>query len=325
MVFPAAPSRMGSTSVINHPTRSVSPWRSKAAWDLAVPVVVLVAVGIRVALLIARGLAYNVPDGVRSPIGGEVGAVARSIASGHGFGSPVLDAGETGPTASVSPLYPGLLGAVFSLSGIFTVQSAAIILFFNCVVSGLTCVPLMYAARRLYGPAVALACGVAWAASPYAVWHAAYAVQDASLTAFVFTAVLWAVLRLPSEQKIWPWAALGALLGLLVLMNAQAAGSTPFILGWLVWRRMRNGLRWRVPVAVAVGVCALFALPWMVRNSIVFGRPMFIRSNLGGELRLGFNAQCQGPATLSLWVGRNPEETKRYRELGEMAYFDEKR
>src|ERR1700749_788481 len=53
--------------------------------------------------------------------GWEVGWVARALASGHGFSSPVWPI--TGPTAMVPPLYTFLLAGIFKLFGIYTLTS----------------------------------------------------------------------------------------------------------------------------------------------------------------------------------------------------------
>jgi hypothetical protein len=48
--------------------------------------------------------------------GAEMGWVARSIASGHGFSSPFFP--STGPTALMPPLFPYLLACVFRVCGV---------------------------------------------------------------------------------------------------------------------------------------------------------------------------------------------------------------
>src|SRR5580704_4993941 len=54
--------------------------------------------------------------------GAEMGWVARSIVTGHGFTSPFWPV--TGATALVPPLYPYLLAGVFRIFGLYTVQSS---------------------------------------------------------------------------------------------------------------------------------------------------------------------------------------------------------
>src|SRR5580700_6192756 len=64
------------------------------------------------------------PSREHMAFGWEVGRVAHSIATGHGFGN--LFYGETGPTAMTAPLYPYLMAGVFRLFGVYSAHSAIV-------------------------------------------------------------------------------------------------------------------------------------------------------------------------------------------------------
>src|SRR6516225_5856856 len=72
--------------------------------------------------------------------GWEMGRIAASLASGHGFSSPFGP--STGPTAWEPPLYPYLTAGVFRLFGVYTRSSAFVLLTLNSFFSALTCLPI---------------------------------------------------------------------------------------------------------------------------------------------------------------------------------------
>ncbi len=74
------------------------------------------------------------------PYGYETGHIARSIALGKGFSSP-LNGVDTGPTAWLTPVFPYLLAGVFKLFGIYTYTSFLVIVTIDCLFSALACVP----------------------------------------------------------------------------------------------------------------------------------------------------------------------------------------
>ena len=87
--------------------------------------------------LLVMGFAYPLrldPSLDHDAFGGEVGRVARSIVTGHGFSSPFP--GPTGPTAFIPPVYAYFVAGVFKLFGIYTRASALVILTLNNLVSG---------------------------------------------------------------------------------------------------------------------------------------------------------------------------------------------
>ena len=80
---------------------------------------------------------------------------------------------------------------------------------------------------------------------------------------------------------------------------------------------------------VAALVSMLTVSPWVVRNYLVFGRLLPVKSNAAYEL---YQAQCLVPDGVlggnvfaSHPWGSNNEERWRYRQLGEIAFLDEKR
>src|SRR6202000_298330 len=58
--------------------------------------------------------------------GWEMGRITRALATGFGFADPFT--GHSGPTAWVPPLYPLPLAGVFKIFGVYTAQSAWVIL-----------------------------------------------------------------------------------------------------------------------------------------------------------------------------------------------------
>src|SRR6266705_2991964 len=81
--------------------------------------------------------------------GWETGRVARSIAAGQGFSSPFSE--PTGPTTLIPPAYTYLVAGVFKLFGVYTTSSALAILTLNNIFSSLTCLPVFFIARRVFG------------------------------------------------------------------------------------------------------------------------------------------------------------------------------
>src|ERR1700691_1853479 len=93
--------------------------------------VVLFAFFLRLAVMFAIS-SYRVvnDDTDHFGFGWEMGRVARSLAEGAGFSSPLPL--PTGATAIVGPVYPLLLALVFKISGVYSTASAIAIRVIQC-------------------------------------------------------------------------------------------------------------------------------------------------------------------------------------------------
>src|SRR5581483_6500435 len=84
-------------------------------------VVVMAAFGYRLFYIFQHHL-DDLPTAFNHMLFGyEVGRIASSVASGHGFSSPFP--GWSGPTAWLGPVYPLLLAAVFKIFGAYSHSS----------------------------------------------------------------------------------------------------------------------------------------------------------------------------------------------------------
>jgi hypothetical protein len=126
---------------------------------------------------------------------------------------------------------------------------------------------------------------------------------------------------LATSRRAVAWGILGGFGGLVspVLGFTWAAATA------VITRRQR-----RCQPALLAGACAAVLLsPWVVRNYLVFGRLIVIKSNAAYEL---FQSQCLQPdgliqrTTFLRHPGRaGTREGGAYRSLGEVAYLDRKR
>src|ERR1700740_1365564 len=85
----------------------------------------------------------STPAAVRPnlPFGYELGRVARAIAAGEGFSSP-LRMMDTGPTAWFTPIYPYLVAGIFKIWGIYSDASRLVIMTLNSAFAALTVIPI---------------------------------------------------------------------------------------------------------------------------------------------------------------------------------------
>jgi 4-amino-4-deoxy-L-arabinose transferase-like glycosyltransferase len=255
--------------------------------------------------------------------GWEEGRIARSIASGEGFSSPLF--GKTGPTSWTMPVYPYLLAGVFRVFGIYSYRSAWAILILNGLFSALTCVPIYFVTSRLFGPTAALWAAITWALYPYAIHFSTTYVWDYCLNTVMLAFILWATLAMEDETRLWRWAAYGLLWGVTAMTNAVALATLPFLLGWLIWRHRRHGNPWRLHTIALVLTLSVTVSPWFVRNYLTFGRVIPFR----GTFWMIFWESNTGDISDLYPDWTNPahseKEMEEYRRLGEMDYVDEKR
>jgi hypothetical protein len=282
--------------------------------------------------------------------GWEMGRIARSLATGHGFASPFN--GNSGPTAWTPPLYPLILAGVFKLFGAYTLKSGWVILTINSVFSAATSLALYQIAWRCFGRAlrtsptqpgglnIARWSAWLWALYPAAMQYAVKWVWDMALTAFLFAWVLVVALRLrglgePATDSGGPsfasfakggllWLGFGALWGLIALSNSSLLTFLPACGLWIIWPALRG--RTRVGAALCgVTLSALcFAAvvsPWVIRNWEVFHAFVPMRSNFGAELYEATIFSNDGfPWMATLPMAETAPEFRRYERLGEIEY-----
>jgi dolichyl-phosphate-mannose-protein mannosyltransferase len=290
----------------------------------ATSLVLIFAVALGSRLAFAWDQERKIPPGVLgiAPFQQETGNIAYSLAVGHGFGS--VFRGNTGPTAWLTPVYPLLVAAMFKLFGTFTVQAFFAVVFLNILFSAAACAPIFYVGKRIAGLGVASGAAWLWALFPNAVMIPFEWIWDTSLSALLAPTILWATLELAESPRLSGWCGYGLLWGLTLMTNPALVSLLPLLLGWAVYRSCGKGLSRLSRPALAFGVVVLCCLPWTIRNYVVFHRSIPLRSNLPFELWLGNNDIYDDHSPNTRTRITRYEEVRRYTQLGETAFLQEK-
>ena len=297
-------------------SQAASASRRRSIWFI-----VLVALLLRLTVITA-GTYRITPRRDHFQFGWEMGRLARSIANGQGFSSPT-DL-PSGPSAWAPPLYPYILAGVFRLFGIYSAFSAWVILSFNSVFAALTCIPLYRIGQRLYGESVARATAWTWALFPYAIYWPVRVVWETSLSTFLLSvALLWTLEMGDGSPPRHKWISYGLLWGIIVLTNTALLAVLPLSLLWLLYRLPERGRQIRGIILCGI-VAALVVSPWLVRNYEVFGKFVFVRDNLPLEMHMANNDRFTGLWTRNEHPGNDPMAMRRFQELGELGFMEEK-
>lgn len=272
--------------------------------------------------------------------GYEMGRVAQSLATGHGYANPFK--GQTGPTTWVPPLYPLLLAGVFKVFGVYTLASAWVILTINSFFSALTALTTYEIAARCFHRKVAIWAAWIWALYPAAMQYAVRWVWDMTVSTWLLTCILVLALRmrrigetaadlpgptvpgsfgLPSKdgRTLSRWLLFGLLWGLLGLSNPSLLLFLPAAGLWVL--RGTHEIRKQIGFASVAALAFLLCIsPWVIRNALVFHRFIPMRANFGAELYLG-----NGPGAMGFLMEYNhpyeaPGQLRLYKKMGEVAY-----
>jgi 4-amino-4-deoxy-L-arabinose transferase-like glycosyltransferase len=254
------------------------------------------------------------------PIGAETGRLAKALAAGEGFSSPLSI--DTGPSAWMTPLYPLLLAGVFKVYGTFSWLSFLVVAAINCALSSLTAWPVYAIGRKAFGTAVGVTAGWLWAFLLTAIFYSVVWVWDTSLSALIFSLIILATLHICGTKRAAAWAGYGALWGAGALTNASMISTLPFLAGWAAMQLRQKSLPWLRPVAVTLFVFTVAISPWFIRNYVVFHRIILFRDNFGLELWLGNNPS--NPGIWSWWLHPNDDDGEReiFARMGELPYME---
>ena len=250
--------------------------------------------------------------------GWEIGRIAYSLANGHGFASPF--GGETGSSAWTAPVYPFIVSVAFRIFGSYTHAASFALLTFNSLCAALTCWPVYRIAQRVFGEKVAVWSGWIWGLLPYIIYWSVRQVWETSLTALLSSLAFMLTLEMEGNDRITSWIGFGVLWGVIGLTNPSCLSFLVFAGCWLAYQLVRRGKPFLLPAVVGAIVFWMTMMPWLVRDYVVFHKPVFVRDNVGVEFRCGNNPLAEG-----IWVGlyhpsQNPILYRRYRQMGEAAY-----
>jgi 4-amino-4-deoxy-L-arabinose transferase-like glycosyltransferase len=285
----------------------------------SLPWIVIIAFILRIGwIIIGHTYKFKTTDDNFS-FGWEMGRIAASLASGHGFSNQFGP--QTGPTAWEPPLYPYLIAGVFQVFGIYTKTSAFVLLAFNSACSALTCIPIFLIARRMFSEKVAVGSVWAWVLLPNVMFWCTRAVWETSLSALLLALVVWLSLTLEDQDGWLPWFGFGLLWGVIALNGTSLLAFLPAAGLWAWYRRAKLGKRSFPGVVLSSVVFFACIAPWLVRNYQAFGRFIFIRDNFGAELRLGNGNGADGTLMLYLDPLHDSYAMQQFQAMGELNYI----
>lgn len=287
--------------------------RTSLFWTVAIAFLLRVS-----WILIGHTYKFKTSDNNFS-FGWEMGRIAASLASGHGFANQFGP--PTGPTAWEPPLYPYLMAGVFQIFGIYSKASAFVMLALNCAFSALTCIPIFLISRRMFSEKVAVGSAWAWVLLPNVIFWSTRAVWETSLSALLLALAVWLTLTMEDQEGWLPWFGFGLLWGVIALNGTSLLSFLPAAGLWAWYRRAKLGKRSFAGVVLASAVFFACITPWLVRNYRTFGKFIFIRDNFGAELRLGNGNGADGTLMLYLDPLHDSYAMQQFQAMGELNYI----
>jgi MFS family permease len=259
----------------------------------------------------------------------ESAQIAYSLFAGHGFSSPFHGA-QSGPTAWFPPMYVLITAALYRLFGVYTLGFMLAMRALNIAFVALNAILIFRIADRCFGRRRAIVASWTWALLPYALLFAPGALTipfDPSylllgwyfaFSSFLMTLLFFLTLRLQDTQSLFAWTAYGLVWGVAALSNPALLAFLP-VAAWSVFRRL---IAPRSKIAAAAIVFLVAIAPWIIRNSMTFHHPTFIRDNIGAELRTGNCEWCEGQWSPSAYPALGHRELQNFVRLGERQFID---
>jgi 4-amino-4-deoxy-L-arabinose transferase-like glycosyltransferase len=190
--------------------------------------------------------------------------IATSISRGHGFG-PTLVPGLHGPSAFRTPLWPGVLGGLYYVTGVsWTAGRLVMAVIGTGLVGAIGAVAWKVAGRK-----VGLVCLFLAAVYP-PLLMAGYGLNYEALMALLVFGALLCGLQWRDHPERWVWLALaGILTGAAILCRENTA----FVLVplWIfIWQSRIRGSRGQLFRRwLGVTLCAAaVVVPWTIRNAV---------------------------------------------------------
>jgi hypothetical protein len=288
----------------------------------------IVAIALFLRLIVALSLVGDQfsPERNHFSFGWETGRIARSVALGEGFSSPLH--APTGPTAWMTPVYVYLVAAVFKVFGVYTLKSAVVMLTLNSLFSALTCLVVFFIADKSFGRVIAIRTGWVWALFPYAIDFAACRVWADCLNTLLFSLLFLVALRLEDIKGLRArrvWIGFGLLAGISTLACPPILLVVLLLAARTCYRIRRRKMPWARPAILASVMMVLILSPWFVRNYITFDRFIPFRSNFWLEMRVGNTGDLSDIVPDWSHPATNKAEMEEYRRLGELNYMAAKR
>lgn len=217
--------------------------------------------------------------------------IVKNVESGRGYKACdikyVPNCDLTDQTTAMREPVPVLF---FALVGILTHNSTLAFQVSQLIFNLLICLFMYLLGRELGSPTLGLVAAFGWAIYLHAVHTVLHINGDLMAGFFVLAGVL-ALTQALKKRTVGRWILFGILFGLAVLSRSStvlvflvlAAGSIVYL--------RRTGMlqsEWHKPLLAAV-LFGLVLLPWVVRNEMVFGKPVWGTTLVGYNL-YRFNA-----------------------------------
>jgi 4-amino-4-deoxy-L-arabinose transferase-like glycosyltransferase len=254
------------------------------------------------------------------PFGLEICSIAAHIVRGQGFSSPFMI--DTGPTAWIAPIYPYMVAVVFRIFGIFTTASALVLIWIQCMMAGVTCVTICALGRRTVGLKLALWAAWIFAISPiFYRWPVSW-IWDFTASAMLLTIALIITLDTAERGTTRLWLSLGAIWAIIALTNPALLAIMPFTFIYAAYIHFSERREWIKQFALAGVVFTVLVSPWLIRNDLVFGHPVFFRGNYWFEFHLGNYHDSNGIGFSGKHPTQNAAELQKYANWGEQRYIE---
>ena len=247
-------------------------------------------------------------------------SIATNLATGHGFSSPFNL--ETGPTAWIAPGYPFFLATVFKIFGLYSAVSMGVIFGIQCMMAGGTGIAIHAVAKRTVGAGIGWWAAWIWTLSPFFFRWPTTWVWDFTVSALLMALLLILTLDVAETGRTKLWAGLGGLWGLAALTNPALLSVLPFTTAYAAYVNRRAGRKWLRNLSLASALFAAIIAPWLIRNEMVFGHFVFLRSNYWFEFHLGNYHFSNGMGFSGKHPTKNPREMRSYMVLGEQGYIE---
>ncbi|MGA7170358.1 MAG: hypothetical protein WBX08_14485, partial [Candidatus Sulfotelmatobacter sp.] len=160
---------------------------------------------------------------------------------------------------------------------------------------------------------------------PYAMFWCTRWVWETSFSALLLAVISWLALTMEDRDGLKPWLQFGLLWGIAALNSTVLIAFLPASGLWAWYHRAKLHKPSLTGLVLASVVFTACVTPWTVRNYRMFGKVIFIRDNLGAELRLGNGPGADGTWQQYLHPTQDTFAMRQYTSMGELAYIEHRK